>query len=223
MKGKFRGQPRNQGVSTRIKVQMFSRERSPNLVKKQGGLTRRRTKAITRIKTNPISQAVITTKKMTDTIVPRTPGGRLAKLLKLAEYKLSSTGTRKVRIVERPEVMLKNKLWQSDPWKDQPCTRGKCHICTQPWETKISCRTRSVQYTNTCVECANKGTKYIYYGETGKSGAERHNQHNQQCQSKTTAELEKSHMHQHWFELHEESKSTFSFKVIKKAMSSLTC
>ena len=120
--------------------------------------------------------------------------------------------------------MLKSMIWKSDPWDQDPCTRPKCRVCPQriplPGEKSagptISCRARSILYSNTCVDCWRSGSKFIYYGESSKSGAERVGEHYSQALSKTKAENERSHMWLHWRDTHGGEQSEFQYRILKK-------
>ena len=158
-------------------------------------------------------------------MIPRTAGGRLAADLRQVEMELSRTSRRSVRVVERPGKMLKSMLWKPDPWGNEPCTREKCIVCQQrgplPGEKAArigaSCRARSVLYSNTCVDCVKIGSgKYVYYGESGKSGHERVSEHYGQANSKSETELAKSHMFNHWQDMHAGDQSQFQYRVVKQ-------
>ena len=87
--------------------------------------------------------------------VPQTPGGELAAALRAYEKKRGSL--RRIRIVERAGVSLKNKLFSSNPWAKDGCGRHDCFPCN-PWAGEGGvCRRENPTYAMTCCTCSFNG------------------------------------------------------------------
>ena len=62
--------------------------------------------------------------------VPCTPGGALQRLLQVAEDKfIQGTKLKRIRMVERGGIKLKDLLSSKDPWENEKCERQDCLPC----------------------------------------------------------------------------------------------
>ena len=108
-----------------------------------------------------------------------------------------------MKIVERAGGKIVDLLHKSNPWEDMDCQREKCLMCKTAMkeEGKLeNCKKRCIVYEIHCVECGEletpiieenreieekvgsmrkkkKNYKYVYIGETHKSGFERGKEH----------------------------------------------
>ena len=84
-----------------------------------------------------------------------------------------------------------------------------CLICS----TKPSglCRTESVGYTITCVDCENEGRFVVMHGETGKTARIRVSQHVDDMRSGRS-----SNLREHNDEYHSGLEPEYRFEVVKK-------
>ena len=130
--------------------------------------------------------------------VPYTTNGKLAKMLRENEERLSQLTLTKLKIVERTGTKLQDILTKSNPWQGQDCTRENCLLChTKARTDKLTsqdCSKRNIVYETTCVTCETLARKEIeeddlgdqekldkkkkiklfkYVGESGRSAYER--------------------------------------------------
>ena len=130
--------------------------------------------------------------------VKRTPNGSLATELKQAEFNLSKTFIKKVKIVERNGTQLQALLTRADPWGEDSCVREDCMVCTHNMDKTPNCRTKNLTYRSTCRLCKAAGAKCSYLGETSRSLRERWGEHVKDSQDS----LEESHIAQHLMNQH---------------------
>ena len=150
--------------------------------------------------------------------VERTPGGQLATMLKSEEDRMSPVFQKKIRIVEKSGTKLSDILTTSNPCSGENCYRKKCLLCIPGEDEGTKCKTRSVVYTNTCLNCKAKGKTSMYVGETGRSGVEMMIEHHRDERGKNADD--KSHMRIHTNEVHPESPNVkWKFKVEKRFQS----
>ena len=146
--------------------------------------------------------------------VPRTPGGKLATLIKQAEQEISEITGNKIKIVEKAGKMLKRIIHKSNPWAAEDCYRDECLVCTNGGdENNGDCRVRNILYQTTCLPCKATGTEAVYWGESSRTAYERGKEHLGDFKSQS----EKSHMYRHQLEDHSENDGMvrFSMKVHK--------
>ena len=135
--------------------------------------------------------------------IPRSPEGNLVKALRQTEQKLQGVGNVKMRLVEESGASLRQLLTSSNPWKDEPCKKAGCYMCTQKemGRDKVGpCKNKSVVYQSTCTVCREVGKTTTYTGETGRGVEERLGEHLRDGTNKE----EKSHMYQHLYTDHPE-------------------
>ena len=98
--------------------------------------------------------------------VPATPGSVLKKRYDniLKESKLN------IKAVERSGTKLKNLLSRNNPFEKNKCREeDECFVCTTG---KGNCKKENVTYKLECKRC-----KYVYVGESARTGNYRGNQH----------------------------------------------
>ena len=122
--------------------------------------------------------------------VPYTPNSQLIQKLKKVEAKVSQLTNDKIQHVERAGTKLRFLLVSSDPWSNSKCQNIKCLVCSNPFNTNFSCRTRNVTYKTYCLKCAeeaganektlrnnvNSSIKF-YFGETSRDAYTRGAEH----------------------------------------------
>ena len=121
--------------------------------------------------------------------VPPTPGAKLAKQMQKREAELNAHSDTRIKVVETGGHRLKLILVQNNLYPTLPCIKQLCPFCKEtvvsvPAENsaqlnsaKLSCRTPSVGYTVSCMECKKNGTPAIYIGETGRTAVTRGEEH----------------------------------------------
>ena len=149
--------------------------------------------------------------------IPKTPGGDLARKLRLAEEEIEKITGDKIKIVERAGIMLKRVLFKSNPWAGGHCGRSECLVCSHE-KGGGDCRKRNVTYKTECQTCQEKsGKERVYVGESARTAYERGLEHAQDFLN----EKEDSHMQKHWTEEHQgEKRPEFSMKVLRSHVSS---
>jgi hypothetical protein len=100
-------------------------------------------------------------------LVPQTPGGELAAALRAFERKRGAL--RRIRIVERAGVSLKQKLFSSNPWAREGCARKDCFPCRSGAGEGGVCRRENLTYVIDCITCKNMGKVRQYWGETSRT------------------------------------------------------
>ena len=121
--------------------------------------------------------------------VPPTPGGKLAKQMQKREAELNANSNTRIKVVETGGSKLKHILVQNNPNSTLPCQKQFCPFCKETMvsvpavnsaeldSAKLSCRTPSVGYTVSCMECKKNGTPAVYIGETGRTAVTRGEEH----------------------------------------------
>ena len=77
----------------------------------------------------------------------------------------------KVKVVEKAGSSIRQKLQKSYPFKKDKCD-DECFVCLS--EGDGNCRKENVNYE---VECTREGCRYVYYGETSRTGYSRGLEH----------------------------------------------
>ena len=139
--------------------------------------------------------------------VPQTPGGELAAALRAYEKKRGSL--RRIRVVERAGISLKDKLFSSNPWSKDGCERVDCFPCKYGSGEGGVCRRENLTYTMTCTTCSASGVKKVYYGETSRTLYQRGKEH----WSDYLSESDKSSLHKHSSSAHPDCKPEWKIKV----------
>ena len=84
---------------------------------------------------------------------------------------------KKVKVIERSEVKLKDLLGNDNPWGEEGCGAEKCIPCDEWHEDMHGKRGRCMKtiicYRITCRDCAEMGIKSVYIGEISRSGRNR--------------------------------------------------
>ena len=104
--------------------------------------------------------------------VPYTPNGKLAKLLRENEEKLSELTSTKLKIVERTGTKLQDILTKSNPWQGTDCTRKNCLLCHTKTRTgklqSQECSKRNIVYETTCATCEARARQEIEESDLGE-------------------------------------------------------
>ena len=100
-------------------------------------------------------------------IVPATPDGELAALLKqIAEEE--SVGGLKFKVVEKGGRMVENMVQKSNPTATPGCNATDCLACRRGGGKGGNCRKGNIQYEMACRLCPDDG-KCAYIGETSRN------------------------------------------------------
>ena len=101
--------------------------------------------------------------------VPHTPGEELRKRLQAKQDELSKMfGRPRIKVIKRAGTVLENLLCSKNPWSQMACGRPNCHVCQAGSGNLGQCRKEGVIYSLTCLNCATKGVRKLYWGETGR-------------------------------------------------------
>ena len=139
--------------------------------------------------------------------VPQTPGGELAAALRAYEKKRGSL--RRIRVVERAGISLKNKLFSSNPWAKDGCGRNDCFPCKPGAGEGGICRRENLTYVMTCGTCSVNGVRKVYWGETSRTLYQRGKEH----WSAYLSESDKSALHKHCLLDHPQISPDWKIKV----------
>ena len=100
-------------------------------------------------------------------LVPSTPNGELAKMLREVVEKEQQEGI-KFKIVETGGITIKSRLQKSNPTATPGCSALDCVPCKNGRGGGGNCRKTNVQYSMLCQLCPEGGeTEYI--GETSRN------------------------------------------------------
>ena len=117
--------------------------------------------------------------------IPSTPRGELLKLMRDTDSNFRrGTTIKPIKFIERAGVSLTDTLVDSNPWGDRKCGRTDCFICRGEKGGIGQCMKESVLHSIKCEECTTKGSKSIYWGETGRDGYVRGGEHLKGCNEK---------------------------------------
>ena len=105
--------------------------------------------------------------------VPHTPGGELARRMRLKEAQNNQGRKIRFKIVEKSGITLEQKLRRSNPWAKENCGRPKCFSCSSGGGG--NCWRESVTYILWCDECGIEVA--AYYGESGRNSYSRGVEH----------------------------------------------
>ena len=157
---------------------------------------------------------------LTVLFVPRTPGGKLAIMLRKSEEEISSITGDKVKIVERAGIMVKRLVCESNPWAGSNCRREECLLCRNYQEGNGNCRRRNVLYQTSCLQCKEKGKESVYYGESSRTGFERGLEHVADIRSKDKESHIRRHLEEEHGGLENSRENNFSMKILRRHQSS---
>ena len=105
--------------------------------------------------------------------VPHTPGGELARRMRLKEAQNNQGRKIRLKIIEKSGITLEQKLRRSNPWAKENCGRPKCFSCSSGGGG--NCWRESVTYILWCDECGIEVA--AYYGESGRNSYSRGVEH----------------------------------------------
>ena len=140
-------------------------------------------------------------------IVPSTPGGQLAKMLKEVANEEKDMGI-KLKIVEKGGITLERTLMRSNPMASDECGKDDCPVCKKGGRGKI-CHKGNINYEDKCNLCGEADAKY--FGESARNLYTRAKEH----EKKFMRQDENSFMFKHQTEYHNNQPPDWSFKVIK--------
>ena len=111
--------------------------------------------------------------------VPYTRGGALQrKLQEVEDDFVAGTSKKKIKMVERGGVRLRDLLCQTDAWSKRRCERQTCLPCqSKEKDGGISCQKESITYRIKCMECGRQGKDAEYWGESARTGYKRGKEH----------------------------------------------
>ena len=144
--------------------------------------------------------------------VPHTPNGTLARLLQEEDDRFRrGTTIKKIKMVERGGITVKDILSKTNPWSDEGCERSDCLPCRGERGKGGNCQKENVVYRITCQECGTRQVKAEYTGETSRTAYLRGREHWDGLEK----EKEKNALWKHCVEEHGGNKVIFSMKVIR--------
>lgn len=110
--------------------------------------------------------------------VPPTPGGILAKELKIRENEINRNSKERIKIVEKSGQSIESMLSNKDPFEKENCLEEACPICKNPEKKKnLLCNTNNVGYRWICSTCKTRDKVKVYEGETSRSARLRGKEH----------------------------------------------
>ena len=133
-------------------------------------------------------------------IVPATPGGILARMLKNVVESESKSGV-KFKIVERGGISIGKMIQKPNPTKSPGCQKKDCSMCLE--KKSELCNKSNVVYSYTCKKCPEINK---YTGETSRNFYTRDLEHRDK-------KNKNSWMHSHQQEKHEGAEPDFEMKV----------
>ena len=107
-------------------------------------------------------------------MIPATPQGELKQIIQ-AKAKEANL---KIKVVEKSGAKLGAYLQKYDKTKSKNlCQEKNCMICQHSTKNNRKCRTPSLVYKISCIECEKSGVTANYYGESSFNGYTRGVQH----------------------------------------------
>ena len=137
-------------------------------------------------------------------IIPSTPGGELAKMLKQVAEAENECGI-KFKIIEKGGKTIEKQLQNPNPTASGKCGKADCTIDNQQGGGKL-CHKSNVLYEWECNQCDN-----IYTGETSRNCYTRTKEH----LSKASKQSSDSFIKNHQSEKHNDNPADFKVKVVK--------
>ena len=151
--------------------------------------------------------------------VPPTPGGILAKELKIREKEINRNSKERIKIVEKSGQSIENILSKKDPFEKENCIEKACPICKNPEKKKnILCNTNNVGYRWLCNTCKNRDKVKVYEGETSRSARLRGKEHLDGYRRKTSDNV----LYKHKMTEHENEDADFSMEITGRFSDALT-
>ena len=143
-------------------------------------------------------------------MVPSTPGGELAKMLRtIAEAE--ATEDVRFKVIETGGKRVKHQLQNSNPSATQGCTDESCIACRHGKGEGGNCRRNNITYEVECLLCKEQvgGERSTYVGESSCNLYTRGSEH----QSKYDGCKEDSFLVKHQVEEHQGARAEISAKV----------
>ena len=139
-------------------------------------------------------------------IVPATPGGELAKMLReIAEQEPDRK--KRFKIVERGGRTIERSLMKPNPLGKEGCEKTDCILCKQPGGGKL-CHKGNVCYI---MDCKIDGCDAVYDGESHRNAYTRGREHMQKYERKD----ESSFIYKHQVEQHNSQPANFGMRVAR--------
>ena len=143
-------------------------------------------------------------------MVPSTPGGELARMLReVAETE--STEDVRFKIIETCGRRIKHQLQSSNPTATQGCTDSSCIACQHGKGEGGNCRTNNITYEVECLLCKGQegGERSTYVGESSRNLFTRGAEH----KSKYENHKDDSFLVKHQLEEHQGAAAEIAAKV----------
>jgi hypothetical protein len=158
--------------------------------------------------------------------VTPTPGGVLAKDLRIREAELNKNNQERIKIEEKGGLKMKDILCSKNPFKKTTCLQKTCPLCTTSQyvevnteeEVKIPCNTSNIGYRWICLTCKERNMVKVYEGETGRSARTRGAEHLKELEKKK----EKSVLFKHKMADHKHENVKFQMQITKKFKDAFT-
>ena len=144
-------------------------------------------------------------------IIPATPGGILAKMLREVVEAESDENIR-FKVVEKGGLTLERMFQKANPTASGKCGKPDCYMDNQP-EEGGNCHKSNVLYEWTCRECSAK-----YIGETSRNFYTRSIEHI----SKNNNKAAESFMYNHQKDHHNDQPPNFKVRVLKSFQEALS-
>ena len=113
----------------------------------------------------------------------------------------------KVKVVEKMDRTVKNRLQRNNPYGWKHCERGDCPTCNR--DIHINCRARGCVYQIECTDCQQTVSKQ-YRGQSGRSIYERMKEHFKEWED----EAEDSYLMKHAVQYHQGETFGVDVKII---------
>ena len=153
--------------------------------------------------------------------VETTPGGELARQLRLRETELNKNNDWRIKIVEKSGRKLENILQKNNPFPEEFC-KGKCFPCTSSKSSNMSmksnCKKNNIGYKIPCITCKNRGITRVYEGESSRNAKIRGEEHLRGFKNK----IEGNPLYKHKLIDHPEEDPQFEMKVVRSFKDPLT-
>ena len=161
--------------------------------------------------------------------VEQSPGGELAKQVRVKMQEMEQMLGFKLRVVERTGRNLLTSFPQTRTWSGSKCGREECITCNQEGEELPECTRRSIVYESICTSCnpgatkkgeleeVMRGAPSLYVGESSRSIQERAGEH----WGAARRGEDESHMVRHQRQVHQGAPPQFYIKVISSHRTAL--
>ena len=157
--------------------------------------------------------------------VPPTPGGALAKELKIREEELNKYNKERIKIVEKGGIKIKDLLTSKNPFQKSKCLEKSCPLCQKSEfvepsseEVKISCKTNNIGYRWVCLTCKERNINKVYEGESARSARIRGSEHLKALEKKSGASV----LYKHKEAEHKNENIKFKMEITRKFQDALS-